>query len=111
MSLLLTLQFDQVAYSIHSISRNTSCLSSSHEPKSRTSVLNGVSGVVRPGELLAMLGPSGSGKTTLLTALGGRLTRKFNGSITYNGRQFCSSMKRKTGFVAKMMSCMLTSQC
>ncbi|OMO83028.1 ABC transporter-like protein [Corchorus capsularis] len=84
-------------------SGSSSTSSSINEPaKTRTtSILNGISGVVRPGELLAMLGPSGSGKTTLLTALGGRLTAKFSGCITYSGRPFSSSMKRKTGFVAQ----------
>ncbi|KAL9247020.1 hypothetical protein vseg_020492 [Gypsophila vaccaria] len=65
-------------------------------------ILNGVSGMVCPGEILAMLGPSGSGKTTLLTALGGRLTGKLlSGKITYNGQQFTSGAKRKIGFVAQ----------
>ncbi|KAK7257226.1 hypothetical protein RIF29_31039 [Crotalaria pallida] len=62
-------------------------------------ILNGVSGMVEPGEILAMLGPSGSGKTTLLTALGGRLGGQLHGTITYNGKPFSNSMKRKTGFV------------
>jgi len=48
-----------------------------------------------------MLGPSGSGKTTLLTALAGRLPGKVSGTITYNGKAFSSSMKRKTGFVTQ----------
>ncbi|EOY02185.1 hypothetical protein QUC31_013399 [Theobroma cacao] len=96
----VTLKFEEVAYSIYSNTTARRCLSS-QEPKPRRSVLNGVSGVVRPGELLAMLGPSGSGKTTLLTALGGRLTGKLSGTITYNGRPFSSSMKRKTGFVSQ----------
>ncbi|GAV82979.1 ABC_tran domain-containing protein/ABC2_membrane domain-containing protein [Cephalotus follicularis] len=48
-----------------------------------------------------MLGPSGSGKTTLLTALGGRISGKLSGSITYNGEPFSSSMKRSTGFVTQ----------
>ncbi|XVF42970.1 hypothetical protein PTKIN_Ptkin02bG0002700 [Pterospermum kingtungense] len=96
----VTLKFEEVAYTVHSNTTKTSYLSS-HKPMPRRSVLNGVSGVVRPGELLAMLGPSGSGKTTLLTALGGRLPGKISGTITYNGRPFCSSMKRKTGFVAQ----------
>ncbi|XP_039072226.1 ABC transporter G family member 9-like [Hibiscus syriacus] len=64
-------------------------------------ILNGISGMVRPGEMLAMLGPSGSGKTTLLTALGGRLGGHLKGSITYNGKPFSNSMKRKTGFVTQ----------
>ncbi|OAY68104.1 ABC transporter G family member 14, partial [Ananas comosus] len=68
-------------------------------------ILKGVSGVVLPGEMLAMLGPSGSGKTTLLTALGGRLGgsggRQLSGAITYNGRPFSSSLNRNMGFVTQ----------
>lgn len=72
-----------------------------NEPKPTKTVLNGVTGIVRPGELLAMLGPSGSGKTTLLTALAGRLPGKVSGTITYNNQTFSSSIKRKTGFVTQ----------
>jgi ABC-type multidrug transport system ATPase subunit len=97
------LQFEDVAYSINlqiSSKGSSSCFGpNDHDPKATRTVLNGVSGVVRPGELLAMLGPSGSGKTTLLTALAGRLPGKVSGTITYNGQAFSSSMKRKTGFV------------
>lgn len=57
--------------------------------------------MVCPGEILAMLGPSGSGKTTLLTALGGRLTGKLSGKITYNSQPFSGTIKRRTGFVAQ----------
>jgi ABC-type multidrug transport system ATPase subunit len=70
-------------------------------------ILNGISGIVCPGEMLAMLGPSGSGKTTLLTALGGRLgtstntASHFSGKITYNGQPFSGAMRRRTGFVAQ----------
>ncbi|VFQ66451.1 unnamed protein product [Cuscuta campestris] len=64
-------------------------------------ILNGVTGMVCPGEILAMLGPSGSGKTTLLTAIGGRLHGKLSGKVTYNNRPFSGSIKRQTGFVAQ----------
>ena len=100
------MQFEDVTYSINlrisTTGKDSSpCLSPTHEPKPTRTLLNGVSGVVRPGELLAMLGPSGSGKTTLLTALAGRLPGKVSGTITYNGKAFSSSMKRKTGFVTQ----------
>lgn len=65
-------------------------------------IISGMSGVVRPGEMLAMLGPSGSGKTTLLTALGGRQTTgHLSGKITYNGHPFSGPVKRRTGFVTQ----------
>ncbi|XP_062196597.1 ABC transporter G family member 14-like [Phragmites australis] len=66
-------------------------------------IISGMSGVVRPGEMLAMLGPSGSGKTTLLTALGGRHVGRalLSGKITYNGQPFSSAVKRRTGFVTQ----------
>ncbi|KAJ7954032.1 ABC transporter family protein [Quillaja saponaria] len=97
----VTLKFEDVAYSINlTTTKSTGCFSS-HEPKQTRPVLNGVTGIVRPGELLAMLGPSGSGKTTLLTALAGRLPGKFLGTITYNGQLFSRYMKRKIGFVTQ----------
>jgi ABC-type multidrug transport system ATPase subunit len=66
-------------------------------------IISGMSGVVRPGEMLAMLGPSGSGKTTLLTALGGRHGGRavLSGKVTYNGQPFSSAVKRRTGFVTQ----------
>ena len=76
------------------------CWGSKWTCKEKT-ILNGITGVVCPGEILAMLGPSGSGKTTLLTALGGRLSGKLSGKITYNNQPFSGAIKRRTGFVAQ----------
>ncbi|CAM8882093.1 unnamed protein product [Rhodiola kirilowii] len=96
----ITLKFDDVTYSIPARVSKGSRFKTS-EPKMNRTILNELSGVVRPGELLAMLGPSGSGKTTLLTALAGRSTGKFSGTITYNGQPFCNTMKRRIGFVTQ----------
>ncbi|MCL7049809.1 hypothetical protein MKW94_007233 [Papaver nudicaule] len=76
------------------------CWNGTWSSKEKT-ILNGMTGMVCPGEILAMLGPSGSGKTTLLTALGGRLNGKLSGKITYNGQPFSSPVRRQIGFVAQ----------
>ncbi|RDY00373.1 ABC transporter G family member 31, partial [Mucuna pruriens] len=57
-------------------------------------ILNDITGVIKPGRMTLLLGPPGSGKTTLLLALAGKLDSnlKKSGSITYNGREqseFC----------------------
>ncbi|CAA2996704.1 ABC transporter G family member 21 [Olea europaea subsp. europaea] len=97
---IIFVQFEEVSYTIESQNNGGNCFPSL-QSKVKRNILNGVSGVVRPGELLSMLGPSGSGKTTLLTALAGRLPGNISGSITYNGLPFSSSIKRKTGFVTQ----------
>ncbi|CAA7049835.1 unnamed protein product [Microthlaspi erraticum] len=97
----IILKFEELTYSIKSQTGKGSYLFGSQEPKPNRLVLNGVSGIVKPGELLAMLGPSGSGKTTLVTALAGRLNGKLTGTVSYNGEPFTSSVKRKTGFVTQ----------
>ncbi|XP_052171706.1 ABC transporter G family member 14-like isoform X2 [Diospyros lotus] len=95
----ITLKFEEVVYKVKLEQKGSCCggISSSVEK----TILNGVTGTVCPGEILAMLGPSGSGKTTLLTALGGRLSGNLSGKITYNGQPFSGSIKRRTGFVAQ----------
>ncbi|KAK3408019.1 hypothetical protein EUGRSUZ_J00337 [Eucalyptus grandis] len=98
----ITLKFHDVVYKIK-IRRAAAggFLGKSTEAEEKV-ILNGLTGVVRPGEMLAMLGPSGSGKTTLLTALGGRLAGgRLGGTITYNGKPFSNSLKRSTGFVTQ----------
>ncbi|XP_044505225.1 ABC transporter G family member 14-like [Mangifera indica] len=95
----ITLKFEEVVYKVKS-EQEGFCCGGTWGTKEKT-ILNGITGVVCPGELLAMLGPSGSGKTTLLCALGGRLSGKLSGKITYNGQPFSGSVKRRTGFVAQ----------
>ncbi|KAK4490857.1 hypothetical protein RD792_001572 [Penstemon davidsonii] len=95
----ITLKFEEIVYKVN-YERKGTCCGGKSSIKEKT-ILNGVTGMVCPGEILAMLGPSGSGKTTLLTALGGRLSGRLSGKITYNGQPFSGSIKRRTGFVAQ----------
>ncbi|CAN1779730.1 ABC transporter G family member 14 [Linum perenne] len=95
----VTLKFEEVVYKIK-LEEKGLCCGGTWRSKEKT-ILNGIAGMVCPGEILAMLGPSGSGKTTLLTALGGRLNGKLSGKITYNGQPFSGIIKRRTGFVAQ----------
>ncbi|KAK8597369.1 hypothetical protein V6N13_001981 [Hibiscus sabdariffa] len=61
-------------------------------------ILHGITGLVHPGEVLALMGPSGGGKTTLLNLLSGRV--KFHsGTITYNNQPYSNSLKWRIGFV------------
>lgn len=64
-------------------------------------ILNGITGMVSPGEILAVLGPSGSGKSTLLNALAGRLHGGLTGTVLANGRKLTlkKTSRRRTGFV------------
>lgn len=71
-----------------------------HDPTDRT-ILNGVTGQVQPGEMLAILGPSGSGKSTLLTILAGRLQAKYTGSVLANGSRFTKPLLKRVGFVTQ----------
>lgn len=64
-----------------------------HPSKQKTQtahVLNGVSGVVNPGEMCLVLGPSGSGASLLLSRIAGRQTGQLiqnSGKVLYNGHE------------------------
>ncbi|KAM7522073.1 hypothetical protein LguiA_011975 [Lonicera macranthoides] len=67
-------------------------------------ILNNVSGIIKPGRMTLLLGPPGSGKSTLLLALSGKLDTglKKTGSITYNGHkldEFC--VRRTSAYISQ----------
>ncbi|XP_017981062.1 PREDICTED: ABC transporter G family member 25-like [Theobroma cacao] len=66
-------------------------------------ILNNITGVASPGEILALLGPSGSDKSTLLNALAGRLQQGhgFSGTILANNKKPIKQTAKRTGFVTQ----------
>ncbi|KAH6768092.1 ABC-2 type transporter family protein [Perilla frutescens var. frutescens] len=71
------------------------------EQESYKQILNGITGSVGPGEILALMGPSGSGKTTLLKVVGGRLQENVRGTVTFNDVSYSPALKRRIGFVTQ----------
>lgn len=68
----------------------------------RRRVLNGVSGHVKKGEMVAILGASGAGKTSLLSVLSARLDKSSDiaGEVLFQGKpRDPATWKRLTGFV------------
>lgn len=55
-------------------------------------ILNGINGEFRAGELTAIMGPSGAGKSTLLDILTGYTMNIASGTIKINGR--CRDLRR-----------------
>ncbi|CAH2217352.1 jg5661 [Pararge aegeria aegeria] len=64
-------------------------------------LVNNVSGIAKPGTLVALMGPSGAGKTTLMTALahrspGGTI---IDGEVAMNGVPVGDFMHRESGYM------------
>ncbi|KAF1860993.1 hypothetical protein Lal_00000409 [Lupinus albus] len=107
----ITLKFMDVTYQVKKIDNKTSkrgCIQSfiathhSSPPSEEKTILNSVTGIAYPGEILAILGPSGSGKSTLLNALSGRIHgHALTGTILANSSKLNKSVLRRTGFVTQ----------
>ena len=70
-------------------------------------IVDGASGVLRPGRFTLLLAPPGSGKTTLLRALSGRLREQADlsvgGTILYNGHPFSSFVpERSAAYISQV---------
>eukprot|EP01103_Thecamoeba_quadrilineata_P005447 TRINITY_DN15243_c0_g1_i1.p1 TRINITY_DN15243_c0_g1~~TRINITY_DN15243_c0_g1_i1.p1 ORF type:complete len:644 (+),score=100.96 TRINITY_DN15243_c0_g1_i1:141-2072(+) len=73
-------------------------------------LLNNVSGMVKPGQLLAIMGSTGAGKSTLLDVLVGyKNTGQLNGDIKINGQPRNSHFKRMAGYVTQD-DCLMETQ-
>ena len=90
MNLYACMQFEDVKYTISSKEKR--------DENSEKFILQGITGCVEPGEVLALMGPSGGGKTTLLNLLSGRL-KNTSGSITYNDHPYHKSLRPRYNFM------------
>ena len=64
-------------------------------------IIGGSTGVIRPGQILAVIGPSGAGKTTLFNVLAKRTKDLIvTGQLTLNGKSYDTEvLKAISGFV------------
>jgi ABC-type multidrug transport system ATPase subunit/ABC-type multidrug transport system permease subunit len=86
---LVTLSWEGISYTVKQ---------KKAEPKT---LLHGVSGIIHPSMMTALMGPSGAGKTTLLDVLAGRKTGgETQGTILVNGHpKEQASFNRISGYV------------
>ncbi|KAI7757882.1 hypothetical protein M8C21_029195 [Ambrosia artemisiifolia] len=66
--------------------------------KKHITILDDISGIVKPSRMTLLLGPPSSGKTTFLLALAGKLDKelKTSGKVTYNGHELHEFVPERT---------------
>ncbi|PAA52991.1 hypothetical protein BOX15_Mlig012313g4 [Macrostomum lignano] len=79
----------------------TDCCGRAYETDARKQILHGVTGVAKPGTLLAILGASGAGKSTLLNVLTARnqSSLTIQGSVKVNGLSVDKGIKALSAYV------------
>ncbi|CAF2132802.1 unnamed protein product [Rotaria magnacalcarata] len=79
----------------------TKLLCPSKEVSKSKILLKGVSGIVKPGQLVAIMGASGAGKTTLMNVLAHRRpgSLKVSGEVRVNGTKMGRHINRVAGYV------------
>eukprot|EP00250_Pteridium_aquilinum_P007828 c17471_g1_i1 orf=114-2393(+) len=102
----VSLKFEEISFRVESNapqmwSPRMTLVGVKHNQSKDRQILNGVTGMVMPGEILAIMGPSGSGKTSLLKILAGRLRSGVRGYLWYNDIPYNTALKRRIGFVTQ----------
>ncbi|KAL8260853.1 hypothetical protein R6Q59_024902 [Mikania micrantha] len=66
--------------------------------KRHITILDDISGIIKPKRMTLLLGPPSSGKTSLLLALAGKLAKelKCSGKVTYNGHELHEFVPERT---------------
>ncbi|EFJ13281.1 ATP-binding cassette transporter [Selaginella moellendorffii] len=91
-------------YTINTIEELFGSLRLSPTKKRVLTILDNVTGIIKPCRLTLLLGPPGSGKTTFLKALCGKLDHdlRVSGNVTYNGCEFSEFVPHRTsGYISQ----------
>ncbi|BFI27868.1 ATP-binding cassette, subfamily G (WHITE), member 2, PDR [Marchantia polymorpha subsp. ruderalis] len=77
----------------------------SRNNKTTITILDDVSGIIKPGRMTLLLGPPTCGKSTLLLSLANRLDSnlKVMGKVSYNGHEFHEFVAQKTSVYVSQM--------